>query len=111
MKKDPKIFLIHILESIKEIERYTHNISREEFLSDTQVQDAVIRRLEIIGEATKRVPVEVKRQIDIPWKQIAGMRDILIHDYFEVDIQAVWDTVVKDLPILKEAIQKLVSQL
>ena len=71
MKKDPKIFLQHILESISEIERYTKDISEDEFARSTQVQDAVIRRLEIIGEAAKRIPGGVKEQYDfIPWKKL-----------------------------------------
>jgi uncharacterized protein with HEPN domain len=111
MKKDPKIFLHHILESISEIEKYTKDISEDEFVRSTQVQDAVIRRLEIIGEAAKNIPGEIKEKYDsIPWKKITGSRDVLIHDYFEVDIEAVWDTATKDIPKLKRNIKKILEK-
>lgn len=78
MKKDPKIFLQHILESIAEIEKYTKGISEGKFLKLTQIQDAVIRRLEIIGEAAKNIPEYIKGKHEyVPWKKIAGSRDVL----------------------------------
>lgn len=111
MKKDPKIFLQHILESISEIEKYTKDISEDEFAKSTQVQDAVIRRLEIIGEAAKNIPSAVKEQYNfIPWKKVTGSRDVLIHDYFEVDLESVWDTVTKDIPKLKQDIKKILEK-
>jgi len=111
MKKDPKIFLQHILESISEIEKYTKNISEDKFMRSTQIQDAVVRRLEIIGEAAKNIPADIKDRYDfVPWKKIIGSRDVLIHDYFEVDIEAVWDTVIKDIPKLKQNIKKLLQE-
>ena len=111
MKKDPKIFLKHILESISEIEKYTKDISEEKFSRSTQIQDAVVRRLEIIGEATKNIPIAIKEQYDfIPWKKIAGSRDVLIHDYFSVDLGSVWDTATKDIPELKQNIGKILEK-
>ena len=110
MKKDPKIFLQHILESIDEIEKYTKNISKQAFLTSTQVQDAVIRRLEIIGEATKDIPASIKNQSkNIPWKELAGTRDVLIHGYFRVDTELVWDTITHDLKKLKKEIRKILG--
>jgi len=112
MKKNPKIFLQHILDSIDEIENYIKNISEEKFIHSTQIQDAVIRRLEIIGEAAKRIPKEIiNRYKFIPWKKIAGTRDVLIHDYFEVDIEAVWETITKDIRKLKQDIQKILKEI
>lgn len=111
MKKDPKIFLQHILESISEIEKYTKDISEDKFMKSTQIQDAVVRRLEIIGEAAKNIPGDIRDRYDfIPWKKITGSRDVLIHDYFEVNIEAVWDTVTKDIPKLKQDIKRLLKE-
>ena len=111
MKKDPRIFLQHILESISEIEKYTRDISEDEFARSRQIQDAVVRRLEIIGEATKNIPDDIKEKHDsIPWKKIAGSRDVLVHNYFEVNLASVWDTVTRDIPGLKKNIQKILEK-
>ncbi|MFC1612746.1 DUF86 domain-containing protein [Patescibacteria group bacterium] len=108
MKKDLNIFIEHILESITEIEKYTKNISCAKFLKTTQIQDAVIRRLEIIGEAVKNLPLSLKKQSPyIPWQKIAGLRDVLIHEYFGVDIDLVWKIIKKDLPKFKKEIIEL----
>ena len=78
----------HVLESIERIEEYTAGVTKEEFLKSTLLQDAVIRRLEVIGEAVKNMPEEIKaRYPDVPWRQIASMRDVLIHKYFGVDLE------------------------
>lgn len=112
MKKDPKIFLKHILESIEEIEKYTTGVSGDKFFRDSQMQDAVIRRLEIIGEAVKNLPLAFrKKHVHIPWKEMGGMRDILIHEYFGVDIDLVWKVVEKDIPALKRQISVLLKDL
>lgn len=111
MKKDPKIFLQHILESISEIKKYTSEVSREEFSRSTQVQDAVIRRLEIIGEAAKNISKTFKAKYDfIPWKKVTGSRDMLIHNYFKVDFESVWDTAIKDIPKLEQDINKILEK-
>jgi uncharacterized protein with HEPN domain len=108
MKKEPKIFVEHILESIRDIERYTKGMSPAAFLRSALVQDACIRRLEIIGEAVKRIPADTRQAAPaVPWKQIAGLRDILIHEYFGVDIKLVWKVISSDLPLLKKNILKL----
>ncbi len=91
MKKDPQILIAHILECIELIEEYTQGITREQFLKNKQLQDAVIRRIEIIGEAVKNIPQGIKDKYpSIPWKEIIGMRDILIHEYFGIDLDLTW---------------------
>lgn len=105
MKKDVIIFLEHILASIDLIDNYTEGITEEIFLGSPQIQDAVIRRIEIIGEAIKNIPVEFKnRYSDIPWRAISGMRDILIHEYFGIDLKLTWRVVSLKIPELKNKI-------
>jgi len=112
MKKEPKVFIEHILECIEIIEKYTEGKAKEDFLNSIQLQDAVIRRIEIIGEAVKNIQEEIKKSYqDIPWKKIAGMRDILIHEYFGVDLELTWEVVKKDIPDLKRKISKIKKNL
>lgn len=102
MSRDETVYIKHILDAISRIERYMAGISYEQFNDDTLIQDGVIRQLEIIGEASKGLSDVTKAHYeDIPWKDIAGMRDKLIHDYLGTDIKAVWDTAKDDLPNLK----------
>jgi uncharacterized protein with HEPN domain len=105
VKKDFLIFLKHILESIELIEDYVKDTTEKEFLGNPQQQDAVIRRIEIIGEAIKNIPIEFKdKHPDIPWKAISGMRDILIHEYFGIDLKLTWRVVKLRIPELREKI-------
>ena len=100
--KDNKIYLKHICDSISWIEKYTENIEIEKILSEHLIQDGVIRQLEIIEEASNKLSEEFKNHnSEIPWKDIIGMRNKLIHGYFGVDIESVWDTINKDIPELK----------
>ena len=101
--KDDDVYINHIRDAISKIEEYTHILDYDAFLEKDMVQDAVIRQIEIIGEASKSLSEAFKeRKRKIPWKDIAGMRDKLIHAYFGVDISAVWNTVKKDIPLLKK---------
>lgn len=110
--KNPLIYLEHISESIVFIEKYTKNIKKGKFLKYVGTQDKVIRRLEIIGEAVKNIPNSVRTSYPIvPWKKIAGLRDKLIHDYFEVELDLAWEVVKKDIPILKKHIIKVKNEL
>lgn len=111
MKKDNLVYLKHILDAIFQIEEYVRDVEYEKFLVNRMIQDAVIREIEIIGEATKRVFRKfTEKYPSIPWKKMAGMRDKLIHDYFGVDLDAVWDTVEKDIPILKDKIEDIIEK-
>ncbi len=102
MLKNNYIYIEHIQDCVNKILLYTKGMTEKDFLQNDMVQDAVIRNFEIIGEATKQLSREFRKEYDyIPWKEIAGMRDILIHDYIGVDILAVWDTVKKYVPELK----------
>ena len=112
MKKDPKIFLKHILESIKEIEANIAGISEEEFSRDTRRQDAVVRRIEIIGEAVKNLPLTFRKKYpEVEWREVAGMRDKLIHHYFGIEMSIVWETSKKDLSKLKQQVSKILGSL
>ena len=109
--KDDRIYLLHVRDAIQLIASYTAG-GKESFFSDRKTQDAVVRNLEIIGEAIKRVSVTLKEaHPDTAWKPIAGMRDKLIHDYFGVNLQLVWDVVERDLPVLKQKIDRLLEAL
>lgn len=106
------MYLGHILESVEAIEEYVSGLREPEFRKNSQVRDAVIRRLEIIGEAVKRIPSLIRDEYPkIPWKDVAGFRDVLIHDYFLVNIDHVWGVVRRDLPKLKRMVVKMLSDL
>lgn len=112
MRKEIRIFIEDISKSIEKIEEYTYDMSKEEFFRASQVQDAVIRRLEIIGEAAKNIPEDFRNEHpEILWKQIAGMRDILIHGYFDVNLERVWIVVERDLPDLKQKILRILEKM
>ena len=101
-------FIRHILGAIERIESYTVDLTESDFMKDFMVQDAVIRNLEIIGEASKKITVQTKeKNSNIPWKQISGMRDKLIHNYFGVDLISVWSVIQRDLGVLKKELTKL----
>lgn len=109
-KRDINLFLHDSLNSITQIKVYVKNMAFKEYLGDKKTQDAVIRNLEIIGEAIKNIPVSFRNKYPkVEWKAFSGMRDILIHHYFGVDSEIIWETVKKDILILEEKLKEILK--
>lgn len=112
MSRDDNLYLEDIFWSIIKIEEYLKSVQKEDFDKDTKLQDAVIRRLEIIGEASKNISNETKDHAkEVPWKEISGFRDFVSHSYFGVNIERVWKVIEKDLPELKSNLIELKNKL
>ncbi|MFH1110551.1 MAG: DUF86 domain-containing protein [Planctomycetota bacterium] len=111
MTKDSRVYLAHILERIDRIVRYTQG-GRDVFLADAMMQDAVVRNLEVIGEAAKRIPDDYRQlHPTIPWRSLAALRDVLIHQYEGVSLPEVWEVVEKHLPPVRAAFVTLLPPL
>lgn len=108
MKKEDAVYLKHIVDAISRIETYTQGKKYEDFIEEHLIQDGVIRQIEIIGEATRGLSLNLREKYpDIPWKDMAGTRDKLIHNYIGVDLDAVWDTAERDIPLVKNKLKVL----
>ncbi|MFH1504203.1 MAG: DUF86 domain-containing protein [Candidatus Omnitrophota bacterium] len=107
-KRNYKLYVKDILDAIEKIEEYTKNLSFEKFSDNKLVIDAVVRNFEIIGEASKNIPGQIKTlHQNIPWKEMAGMRDKIIHEYFGVDLDIVWKTIETRLPNLRTSLRDI----
>ena len=111
MPRDFKVYLEDILEAICKIHDFTHGMTLDTFSKDTKTLDAVVRNLEVVGEAVKGIPEQIrKRHPEAEWKKIAGLRDVLMHEYFGIDVEIIWDIIQNKLPILESETKKLLGQ-
>lgn len=111
MQREYRVYLDDILESAERIEKYTKGIKYEDFEKGSIFIDAVVRNLEVIGEAVKNLPQDLKQKYpEVEWKKIAGLRDILIHEYFGIDTKIIWDIISNKLPALKNSVRKIVAE-
>jgi uncharacterized protein with HEPN domain len=112
MPRDSKVYLDDILQAARKIQSYTAGLDLETFRRDEKTVDAVVRNLEIIGEAVKNIPGAIReRNADLGWKKIAGLRDILIHEYFGIDREIIWDIVENKLGDLADRVTEIIASL
>ena len=112
MQRAHDLYLKDILDAVRKIENYTENLSYEEFLKDELRQDGVVKNLEVIGEAVKNIPDDLRnKKPDVEWKKIAGLRDILTHEYFGINLEIVWDVIWNKIPGLKMNVIDLLSEI
>lgn len=110
--RDAKLYLQDIASSISKINEYVKNMNFDDFANDHKTIDAIIRNLEIVGEAVKNLPKEIKtKHKDVPWNEICGMRNKVIHEYWGVDEEILWKTIQDDLPVLEKQVLKIKQEL
>ena len=108
MKRDYKLYLQDIRESINNIEEYMKNVSEEDFKKDKKLQDAVVRRLEIIGEASRNIPKSLKEKNEhVNWFELSQFRDLIAHSYYEISLNRIWNTAIERIPQIKEGMKKI----
>jgi len=112
MKRNHKLFVKDILDSIEKIEEFVGNMDFKKFIEDDKTKSAVVRKLEIIGEATKNIPKLIRQKYkELPWSDMAGMRDKIAHFYFGIDYEIVWKVIKERLPEIKPVIQKILNEM
>lgn len=112
MKRDYRLYIKDILDAIQKIEDFVGNISFEEFVEDDKTSSACIRKLEIVGEASKNIPQDLKEKYPhLPWREMAGMRDKIVHFYFGVDYEIVWKVIKERLPEIKTEMSRIIEEL
>jgi len=107
-ERSPELYIDDIIEAINKIERYTKDMDFSKFSENELVLDAVIRNLEIIGEASTHIPEKIREKYsNLPWKRIIGLRNIAIHGYFKIDLSLIWAIITKNIPLTKDTILKI----
>ncbi len=110
MPRDYKVSLEDILDAARKIRAYTEGMSQKTFAADSKTLDAVVRNLEIIDEAIKKIPDDIRSKYPaVDWEKIAGLRDLLIHEYFGIDVEIIWDIVQNKLPVLEKQVQQILK--
>ena len=109
--KDEAAYLRLLLDSVAKIKEYTRGMNREAFKTDGKTQSAVIMQLQVIGELAKKVPKHFRQSIDLPWKQMAGLRDLVFHDYFSLDVEVIWNTVEASIPETEQKISAYLASI
>jgi uncharacterized protein with HEPN domain len=110
--RDFQVYVEDIIDAINSIEEYTRDLTYEGFVKDKRTVDAVVRNFEIVGEATKHIPERVRKEYtSVPWRDMAGMRDRLIHGYFGVNLDVVWKTIKERLPIVKPLVEEALAEM
>jgi uncharacterized protein with HEPN domain len=110
MPRDYKVYLDDIIQAVAKIEQYTSALTQANFSKDEKTLDAVVRNLEIIGEAVKKLPEIIRsKHPNVDWKKIAGLRDILIHEYYGIDVEIIWDIIKNKLPVLAKQVQEMLK--
>lgn len=110
MEKDNLAYLHLILDATRKIQEYLGQMSLNDFFADSKTESAVIMQIQIIGELSKKIPEEIKSEIDVPWKEISGLRDMVSHDYFSLDVEAIWNTATKDVQELEQKIKNYLTK-
>ncbi|MTW87784.1 DUF86 domain-containing protein [Virgibacillus dakarensis] len=112
MQREPRVFLEDILSAAVKVEKFTRGVSYDDFLDNDLVFDAVIKNILVIGEATKNIPVEIRKMNpQVEWRKMAGMRDMMIHGYFSINYRIVWDVVQNKIPTLRQQVEQLLKEI